>query len=857
MGRSTRFLGARVLRSGRRVWTGPTTENLSDGKKSHLSNDVMHVLADRTKTVVGFANEGDPLLDLKNKANEAVGCDSLKLRKKTGRRASKVDENSTWFDSKLSMDVDEGVCEEKGNEVGKIEEKEVGEIVDKMYGIVYSRKRKKGNEQEDVQYLRRKKCRSTCSNESLHEKSVFDALNVSKGERKSRIKLYIVVGSCGSRRGSFSGSGSSYSVISSLLHSILRYMRRADIRLWSLCAFVCSEPIVRVFDVHGIRVLQNFNAAGESGSCLITGVKSSIPVFSVDFAALPFVFLHLHSTLSLCSARWFYFPRTDLSSSEDVGEELNSVNKYSLSKPLKRDKIGCEFMVGTGTTVVALPALGVNMFGGQSVHIKSGRKIQERRNSLRKRGRRPISVVQKSDGVPSSKILRPRENDIGNSSQVSTHQLRNSNRRKVQSDVNELKHTSLELQEKIVAGSCSANILVNEPKHTSPELPQNIGTGSCSANILVNELKPTSPELPQKTGAGSCSANILVIESDKCHRVEGAVTALELSESNQWCLMVRIDGVKRHIITAQKVMRPCSSNRITHNILWSMDDYLKLEFPNRQDWLIFKELYKECFERNLQVPVQSFIPVPRVNEGESYGKINCLPFARPDCYISVKDDELARALKKKTANYDMDSDDEEWLHKFNSVHHAESEVDEDLSADRFELIIDAFEKACHCNPDVFTNVEAAYSIFPDLERKVVEALYGHWILKRKLKRSALVRVFQFYQPRKSQLISKFNSRKKRSFKRQGSQAGRGKQRNFLHAFVVEQDAIEQKNILKVQEAKARLDRLESLASQKRRRAQELFENADLAAYKAVMALRISEAAQFSESTHVAASYILD
>ncbi|KAL0382609.1 UNVERIFIED_CONTAM: hypothetical protein Scaly_0548200 [Sesamum calycinum] len=55
------------------------------------------------------------------------------------------------------------------------------------------------------------------------------------------------------------------------------------------------------------------------------------------------------------------------------------------------------------------------------------------------------------------------------------------------------------------------------------------------------------------------------------------------------------------------------------------------------------------------------------------------------------------------------------------------------------------------------------------------------------------------------------------------------------------------NAHKVQEAKAAADRFEGLAIQKRQRAQMLMENADLATYKAVMALRIAEAAQISEA----------
>lgn len=75
----------------------------------------------------------------------------------------------------------------------------------------------------------------------------------------------------------------------------------------------------------------------------------------------------------------------------------------------------------------------------------------------------------------------------------------------------------------------------------------------------------------------------------------------------------------------------------------------------------------------------------------------------------------------------------------------------------------------------------------------------------------------------------------------------------------QQDALQQKNnVHKMQEAKAAANKYEGLASQKRQRAQMLMENADLATYKAMMALRIAEAAaQVDESPEIVIASILD
>lgn len=61
-------------------------------------------------------------------------------------------------------------------------------------------------------------------------------------------------------------------------------------------------------------------------------------------------------------------------------------------------------------------------------------------------------------------------------------------------------------------------------------------------------------------------------------------------------------------------------------------------------------------------------------------------------------------------------------------------------------------------------------------------------------------------------------------------------------------------MIKVEEAKASVNRHVELSIVKRQRAQLLMENADLATYKATMALRIADAAQISESPDAASDF---
>ncbi|KAL4557414.1 hypothetical protein LXL04_035591 [Taraxacum kok-saghyz] len=356
------------------------------------------------------------------------------------------------------------------------------------------------------------------------------------------------------------------------------------------------------------------------------------------------------------------------------------------------------------------------------------------------------------------------------------------------------------------------------------------------------KLKSTLTELTQNIDSATCTANILVIESDRCYRETGAVITMEMPAPKQWFLVVKKDRVERFRVETRTAMRSCFHNRVTHAIIWAgNDDSWRLEFPNRQDWYVFRELYRKCFERSIKLlksTLASIIPVPRVNEVKGYADVACVPFKMPDLYISSRGDEVSRVLERSDAVYDMDSDDENWLKKFN--------VDRDVKVneDDFEKIIDAFEKGVYECPEDYADVAAVVDRCQMVASKeVLEGVYDYWMAKRKKKHSALIPVFQFYKPKRTeQLNIKGVLRKKRSFRQRGSQSGRGKQLTFLKAALYEKKVEEADNAaLKVEETESAAKRGEELAIMKRERAQMLMEVADLLTYKATMALRIAEA----------------
>ncbi|KAK4403827.1 hypothetical protein Sango_0751300 [Sesamum angolense] len=787
MRRTTRVFGARVLRSGRRLWTEPH-EGSKYVRAAHGENKWTELI---DNSADGGGDAGDHRKDM-------------------------------WQDNENSAFVD--MTAEARKEERELEDMVEAKDVDRMCGLVYRRKRtrtelglteEKRYGKKFVRKQWRKKPRATESFEICGD--FWDSVSRSQ-------ELAIVV------------NGSSYDYgywVACFLSSLLSYMTRVRIGMRRLRAFVLSKPIFDAYSSCGVLFLQDSITAKNPGICILSGSRSLIPLISVDFTSIPSFFVRMQTSMNLRSAHLACLlvahSRDIYENDEKVTDLVDDARETSFQTHWRdhRDCLSVASQIsperdisytdavvsGNDTSesrAVSRSAVGLPKSALQNLQLRNSRNIQKRRSSLRrKRGRPPSAFrAQKASGALSSDFFRARNDGVQLSAAAPSRLLRSSGKR------------------------------------------------SSTANI--KELKSGAVVLAQDLCASRCSANLLITETDKCYREEGATITLELSSSKQWFLAVTKGGIKRYSLTAQKVMRPSCSNRFTHAVIWTADGGWKLEFPNKQDWSIFKELYKECSDRNMQSPAASFYSCSGGAEVSSPVDTSYMPYVRPDSYITVKDDELIRALVKKNAIYDMDSDDEEWLAELNDELYAGKELRERVKPESFELIIDALEKGLHCNPDEQFDEQAAYEFCMHLERReVIEAIRNYWIKKRKQKRSALVRIFQLYQPRRTQVIPKSVLRKKRSFKRQARQAGRGKQLPWLQAIAAERDALEQQNNAhKVQEAKAAADRFEGLAIQKRQRAQMLMENADLATYKAVMALRIAEAAQISEAPGTVASLFL-
>ncbi|CAN8298055.1 unnamed protein product [Cochlearia groenlandica] len=730
--------GARVLRSGRRIWP-----NVNEPK-------------------------------LKRPHEVSTEIDQSKLNK-TSVKSKPCREVSTEKDEDFRVKRQRKVRNEAlGDE----------KTVDKLFGMVYSRKRRRLSEPSSVIsqkplpslkfYSRRRRLSDKVSSRRLCGGPVI---------------TLTVDWSCDD------------CWFSTVFRLVMRYTRREALKLSSLASFFLSQPIKDVFAEHGVRFLAEPPLISR-GVCKFYKAIDCVPLISVDFAAIPRCFMDMHLSLFLRVARRsFAFVKKSLFLSNNPDEDSDSEFELDVSETCKPKE---------GGVVRLHPLVRASKLTGGNVQHKSNfgfHSIQKRRSSLRRRKARNLSH---------------------------THKLCNG------TSVCEL---SVSLKNKTASVS---------PRKLRSSVRNNPSPGSNGISIIPK------PKTKEELDSVCCSANILVIDSDRCTREEGFSIMLEFSSSNEWFLAHKKDGVIRYSHKAEKTMRPYSCNRFTHSIVWIGDNDWKLEFCDRQDWLSFKEIYKECYDRNILEQNSKVIPIPGVKEVCGYAEdINDFPsFSMPVTYISVKEDEVSRVLARSFATYDMDSEDEEWLERQNRDMPAEEDEQfQRLQRDTFELMIDGFEKCYFRSPadDLMDEKADTIARLSNLGRQeVVETVHDYWARKRRQRKAPLLRVFQGYRAKKTPLLSKPVFRKRRSFKRQGSQLhGKSKQPSLVAVKAAEEEE-EQSFSLRMEEAKALADTTMEIAIASRRRAQVLAENADLAVYKAMMALRIAETIKAtSESSEVA------
>ncbi|XP_059462134.1 uncharacterized protein LOC132191136 isoform X2 [Corylus avellana] len=242
----------------------------------------------------------------------------------------------------------------------------------------------------------------------------------------------------------------------------------------------------------------------------------------------------------------------------------------------------------------------------------------------------------------------------------------------------------------------------------------------------------------------SCDANVLITLGDKGWRECGAQVVLEIFDHNEWKLAVKVSGITKYSYKAHQFLQPGSTNRYTHAMLWKGGKDWTLEFPDRSQWALFKEMHEECYNRNIRAASIKNIPIPGVRlieENDDSGTE--IAFVRSSKYLRQVETDIEIALDPSRVLYDMDSDDEQWI----SDNPNSSEVDNcslgKIADEMFERTMDMFEKSAYAQEcDQFTSDEIEDLMDGVGPLGVIKTIYEYWRQKRQKRGTALVRHLQ-------------------------------------------------------------------------------------------------------------------
>ncbi|KAH9311118.1 hypothetical protein KI387_026153 [Taxus chinensis] len=258
----------------------------------------------------------------------------------------------------------------------------------------------------------------------------------------------------------------------------------------------------------------------------------------------------------------------------------------------------------------------------------------------------------------------------------------------------------------------------------------------------LKEMGAGFSKLRSDLDSAVCTTNILVFGRDGCWREPGAEVRL-VHKPNEWVLDVKLHGStkitykaqEQKIRKSQEKKQRVPSKPNCYTITWTGGQNWSLEFPDRIQWCLFRDMYQECYNRNFRAASVKDHPTPAVRllSKENSSTVD-VPFERPLNYIKATEDELTWTMSRSNI-YDMDSDDEEWLCQFNSraTHEGDSVCDK-VSEDIYERVISSLEKAAFFQPHSLT-IEDAIQACPELvPEEELASIYSHWLEKREKKK---------------------------------------------------------------------------------------------------------------------------
>ncbi|CAI0444607.1 unnamed protein product [Linum tenue] len=242
----------------------------------------------------------------------------------------------------------------------------------------------------------------------------------------------------------------------------------------------------------------------------------------------------------------------------------------------------------------------------------------------------------------------------------------------------------------------------------------------------------------------SCNVNLLLTVSDKGWRESGVQVVLELFDHSEWRLAVKLSGSTKYSYKPHQFLQPGSTNRFTHAMMWKGGKEWILEFPDRSQWALFKEMHEEGYDRNVRVALVKNIPIPGVRLiEENEGHVSEASFLRTSKYFCQEETDVQMALNPSRVLYEIDSDDERWISENDSVLKVQSGSTMEISEDIFEKIMDTCEKAAYSRQcDRLTAEEVNDLMVGVGSLEVIKMVFQYWHQKRSRKGLPLIRHLQ-------------------------------------------------------------------------------------------------------------------
>lgn len=259
-------------------------------------------------------------------------------------------------------------------------------------------------------------------------------------------------------------------------------------------------------------------------------------------------------------------------------------------------------------------------------------------------------------------------------------------------------------------------------------------------NIKKN-IKPNSNKYQNHLISHICEANVLVIEDDVGWREHAAEVVLDF-EDEEWKLSINVSGIPKYSYKACQFEQYGTTNPHTEAIIWNGGKNWSLEFTDHDEWTLFKDMYKECYNLNTNVSSNlRTILIPGVCLIEDYINDNqdfAVPFTQnPSTYISQTKTEIEMAMDPSCVIYDMDSDDEDyWVSKHKM---------RNISCQMFEKVVDILEKYAYAKQSdnfLYDEVIKCSSMKDIGPPEAIKSIHEYWFSKRQKKGMALIPQFQ-------------------------------------------------------------------------------------------------------------------